>query len=171
MNADNSRTLIFYTTGGLVIALVTSAFAGGLYLALSLGFEVFSKGQLLALIFTLCSIATALSLLTWPTPIRIGSSCGIIYIMRRSDGILKFGKSRRLKKRLKAHRNDYKSKFDIAACWVVPNSFHYEQLALRMTQEFTHSEIGRKELRKMTKPELNRFILQFTSRVQRGLNQ
>ena len=27
MNADNSRTLIFYTTGGLVILLVTSAFA------------------------------------------------------------------------------------------------------------------------------------------------
>lgn len=169
MSMDKSRTLIFYTTGGLVILLVT--FVGGLYLALSFSFGIFSKGQLLALIFTLCSLATALSLMTYPTTIRIGSNCGIIYIMRREDGILKFGKSRRLKKRLKAHRNDYKSHFDIISSWVVPDMDRFEAIALSLTKDYFYPEAQRRELRQMTEAQLTQFILDFTDNVQRGFSQ
>jgi predicted GIY-YIG superfamily endonuclease len=104
-------------------------------------------------------------------PVRSKRNHEIIYVLRRADGILKFGRTNNLKKRIVSHQIDYRSKFDIAASWVVTSPFAYEQLALRMTNEFSYFEAGRKELRKMTQKELNDFIVSFTNKVQREYNQ
>ena len=164
---NKSRILIFRLTGGLV--LVLAAFAG-FNLAIVFSQDVLSQGQLAALVFTLFPIAGLLSLLTAEGQKLIGSrpSCGVIYIMRRDDGVLKFGKTRRLRNRLKAHRRDYRAGFEVTSTWVVPDIDRFEELALSLTGAHAYHEAQRKELRRMSDSELTTFILEFTNRVQRG---
>ena len=96
---------------------------------------------------------------------------GVIYIIRRSDGILKFGKTYNLRTRVALHRSDYRTNFDVLASWVVPFLDDYERLALRMTQDYHFSEGRRRELRSMSDSELSEFILSFTNKVQNGFKK
>jgi hypothetical protein len=96
---------------------------------------------------------------------------GIVYILRRNDGILKLGKTLDLRTRVALHRSDYKTNFDVLASWVVPSLDDYERLALRMTQDYQFSEGKRRELRSMSDKELSEFILSFTTRVQNGFKK
>lgn len=95
-------------------------------------------------------------------------SLGVIYIIRREDGVLKIGKTTSLKDRISKHQADYRSRFNIVSSWVVPDMGEYERLALRLSSSFHYSENNRRELRRMSEAELNRFILDFTNRVQKG---
>lgn len=96
---------------------------------------------------------------------------GVIYILRRSDGVLKFGKTYNLRNRLSQHRSDYKQGFMVTASWVVSDLSTFEGMALDMTRRYQYSEDNRRELRKMTDAQLNEFMLNFTSKVQGRLNQ
>lgn len=96
---------------------------------------------------------------------------GIIYIMRREDGILKFGKAMRLLDRYQAHKKDYQAHFEIVSSWVVPHVDNFERLALSLSEQYNYSEGNRRELRKMTDSELTNFILEFTNKVERGWRQ
>lgn len=100
--------------------------------------------------------------------VRPDSSCGVIYIMRRSDGVLKFGKAHRLSERLRQHQNDYQTDFHVISSWVVPDVDDFETVALSLTKRYKHKEGHRRELRQMSESELNKFILEFTSRVYKG---
>ena len=167
---NKSRALIFRLTGSLV--LVFAAFAG-FNLAVVFSQHVLSQGQLAALIFTLFPIAGLLSLLTAEGQKLIGSrpGCGVIYIMRRDDGVLKFGKTHHLKKRLKAHRRDYRAGFEVVSTWIVPDTDRFEELALSLTGAHAYHEARRKELRQMSDSELTDFILEFTNKVHGGWMQ
>lgn len=100
--------------------------------------------------------------------VRPDSSCGVIYIMRRSDGVLKFGKARSLIGRLRAHEKDYQAEFYVISSWVVPDADDFETVALSLTRRYQYKEGQRRELRQMSESELNKFILEFTNRVYKG---
>lgn len=93
---------------------------------------------------------------------------GVIYILRRDDGILKFGKTRNLQGRLVAHKADYKAGFKIVNSWVVPDLSQFETVALNLTQKYHYHEGNRRELRQIPDVELNQFVLDFTGRVYQG---
>lgn len=96
---------------------------------------------------------------------------GIIYVMRRSDGILKFGKTKYVRNRIAAHRRDYATDFNVVAAWVVPDLHSYETYALNITRRYHYSEGNRKELRKMTDNQLSSFIMTFTEKVHNGFKK
>lgn len=103
-------------------------------------------------------------------PARPRPVYGTIYIIRRDDGVLKFGKAVDLRVRLRTHNKDYGSKFNVIASWIVPNVDRYERIILQMSERHHFSEGKRKELRQMTDSELSRIILEFTEKVQKGFN-
>lgn len=90
---------------------------------------------------------------------------GVIYIMRRSDGILKFGKTINLSTRHSAHEKDYESNFAIVGSWIVSNIDKLEKIALSKTTRYSYKEDNRKELRLMDDVELTRFMIAFTDIV------
>lgn len=96
---------------------------------------------------------------------------GVIYVMRRSDGILKFGKTLDLRQRVQSHRKDYRMSFETVAAWVVPDTDRYESAALLMTSKYAYSEGNRRELRQMSEAELNQFVLDFTEKVYYGFKK
>lgn len=100
-------------------------------------------------------------------PIRYG----VIYVMKRSDGVYKIGKTHYLRNRLQSHRIDYGQGFDVVASWVVPDADRYERVALDLTSKYHFSEDRRKELRQMDATELNNFVLTFTERVYDGFKK
>lgn len=172
--------------------LVFFSFSVGLHLALALSFDAFSKGQLLFLSLALSSAAALINFVTVKDPpiiktvtvevekiiemekrvfVRPDSSCGVIYIMRRSDGILKLGKAQHLADRLRAHRKDYRTDFDVISSWVVPNVDDFESKALSLTKRYFYREGQRRELRQMSESELTQFILEFTNKVYQGWTQ
>lgn len=162
--------------------LIFFSFFVGTHLVIALSFDAFSEPQLVFLALTLCfSLALVNIALMKDKTIAAGkekrvfvrpdSSCGIIYIMRRSDGILKFGKAQHLADRLRAHRKDYQADFDIVSSWVVPDVEYFEAMALSLTGRYFYREAQRRELRQMSEYELTRFILEFTNRVYRGWTQ
>jgi hypothetical protein len=95
-------------------------------------------------------------------------NCGAIYIMRRSDGILKFGKAKNLAIRLGEHRRDYQAHFDVVSSWIVPDMDRFESMALFLTRDYFYQEAHRRELRQMTEAQLTQFILEFTNKVHGG---
>ena len=100
--------------------------------------------------------------------VRPDSGCGVIYIMRRSDGVLKFGKAHRLQERLRQHQKDYQADFHVISSWVVPDVDGFETIALSLTKNYQHKEGQRRELRQMSESELNKFVLDFTNKVYQG---
>lgn len=98
-------------------------------------------------------------------------SYGVIYVLKRSDGVLKFGKTVDLRTRIAAHRSDYEQGFVAVAAWIVPDPSSYERAALSMTERYAYYEGNRRELRIMSDYELSEFILEFTSRVQNGFSK
>lgn len=100
-----------------------------------------------------------------------GSNCGTIYIMRRGDGVLKFGKARHLGDRLRAHRKDYQADFNIVSSWIVPDMDRFEAMALSLTNRYFYQEDQRRELRLMSDSQLTQFILEFTDKVHKGWTQ
>lgn len=93
---------------------------------------------------------------------------GIIYIMRRSDGILKFGKTQNLRRRFKNHCKDYEQGFGLVTSWIVPDLEKYEKDILRMSEDYHYSEGARLELRQMAEDQLTELIFVFTDKVHRG---
>jgi hypothetical protein len=103
--------------------------------------------------------------------IRPANSYGIVYIMRRDDGVLKVGRTVSLRHRLNSHVLDYERHFSMVASWVVPDATVYESIALKMTADFAYTESRRKELRQMTEAELSKFVLEFTEGVFNGFKK
>lgn len=103
-----------------------------------------------------------------PAPPKDTTRFGVIYIMRRSDGVLKFGKAQHLAGRLRAHRKDYQTNFDVISSWVVPDVDDFEAKALSLTKHYFYQEGQRRELRQMSESELTQFILEFTNKVYQG---
>lgn len=111
------------------------------------------------------------SLFNYPAIDRVKSietKHGIIYIMRRQDGILKFGKTQNLRRRFKNHCKDYEQGFSLVTSWIVPDLEKYEKDILRMSQAHRHEESTRLELRRMTDNQLTELIFNFTDKVYRG---
>ena len=106
-----------------------------------------------------------------PTPSKDTALFGIIYILRRDDGGLKFGKPRDLKSRIVAHQTDYQAGFKVVNSWVVPRLNQFELIALELTKKYQYHEGNRKELRQISDIELNRFILDFTGKVYQAWKQ
>lgn len=93
---------------------------------------------------------------------------GFIYIMRRSDGVYKFGKSVNPIKRQAEHSGDYEKGFEIIRLFAVSNMTVFEQLALKMTIQYSYrKEQGRKELRRMTKRQVGAFTVEFESVIRK----
>jgi hypothetical protein len=156
----------------------------GFYLAVALSFDPLSKGQtffLMLISVFIPGLINAVMIKVYPTVktieitkeilVKPNSGCGTIYIIRRSDGILKFGKAQRLSSRITEHQRDYKSKFNAVASWVVPDMDCFESLALSLTKRYSYREGNRRELREMSQEELSKFILTFTDKVQGGWMQ
>ena len=93
--------------------------------------------------------------------LQIGTSPGFIYIMRRSDGIYKLGRSDNPNKRLRQHQSDYGMKLELVKRFVVPDVYQFEKLALRLSSNYSYTEPGRVELRQMTTTEADEFIAKF----------
>jgi predicted GIY-YIG superfamily endonuclease len=103
-----------------------------------------------------------------PPPPKPVVGPGFIYVMRRADGVYKIGRSTDPTARLSEHIQDYKQEFKLIEWFPVSDMAVYEQLALRMTRQYAYrKEAGRKELRKMTKHQLNQFVVEF-KRMIRG---
>lgn len=97
---------------------------------------------------------------------------GFIYIMRRDDGIYKFGRSVDPLKRRSEHIEEYRRNFEIIRLFAVPNMIAFEQLALRMTGSYAYrKEQGRKELRKIPRRQLVAFILEFEKVIKKATLQ
>lgn len=140
----------------------------------------------IALLFAVGICTSALSLSDKSARVRMASvsvsqpivvkthtakSCGIVYVMKRNDGVLKIGRTRSLRNRLQDHCADYEATFEVIAAWVVPNAESYEYYALRVTDRYAYSEGNRRELRQMTDAELSNFIMDFTERVYYGFKK
>jgi len=98
-------------------------------------------------------------------------SCGVVYVLKRNDGILKIGRTRNLRNRIQAHNADYGATFDPVTAWVVPDAESYEHQALGLTSRYAYCEGNRRELRRMSESELSQFILDFTDGVYRGFKK
>lgn len=99
-------------------------------------------------------------------------SPGFIYIMRRSDGVYKFGKSTDPIRRQVEHIEDYEKGFEIIKLFAVSNMTVFEQLALRMTKQyFYRKEQGRKELRRMSRQQVADFIKEFERAIEREITK
>lgn len=96
---------------------------------------------------------------------------GVIYILRRSDEILKFGKTISMRSRISAHNKDYQMTFTLVTAWFVSDIDKYETLILRATSKYAYREGNRKELRDMSDQDLQDFILSFTEVVQKSFRE
>lgn len=157
------------------------SFLGGMYLAVSLQypFTPATVAVLSSFVFGIASILLLEGLSKRTKKIIIpeiailenyipNRNYEIVYILRRSDGVLKFGRTNNLSHRIGTHRGNYRMQFHAIASWIVPNSITYERIALKMTRKFAYTEGSRKELRQMTDEELSEFILTFTKKLQKG---
>lgn len=93
---------------------------------------------------------------------------GIIYIMRREDGVLKFGKTQNLRRRFKDHCKNYEAGFNLVTSWAVPELDKFEKDILVMSEPYKYIEGQRQELRQMTDQQLTELIFNFTDKVHRG---
>jgi predicted GIY-YIG superfamily endonuclease len=94
--------------------------------------------------------------------LHITTDPGFIYIMRRSDGIYKIGRTTNTNHRLSQHATDYGMDFELVKRFVVPDAIEFEKLALSMTANYRHLEDNRLELRRMPKRQVNEFVSEFT---------
>jgi hypothetical protein len=90
---------------------------------------------------------------------------GFVYLLRRSDGILKIGCTIDLSARIVALRRDYETGFALVRAWAVRDRYTSERIALEMTKQFHYSEGRRLELRKMNRLQVKSFIRSFTGRI------
>jgi hypothetical protein len=93
---------------------------------------------------------------------------GFIYLIRRSDGVMKLGCTNDLDRRIQFHETDYGMEFEIVRAWLVPDKSLYEIKALGLTGKFQYVEDDRKELRQMSDGDLARFIMTFDNVVEAG---
>jgi len=103
--------------------------------------------------------------------IKQNPPCEVIYIMKRQDGVLKFGKTISVENRVREHMVDYKMGFRILSAWVVFPPKIYEKIALDMTKQYVYKEGTRKELRKMDDGQISKFIADFTTLIQIDYNK
>jgi len=93
--------------------------------------------------------------------IEVGTSPGFIYVMKRSDGIYKLGRSGNPGKRQKEHASDYGQEFEIVKRFAVPDTKALERVALQLTAQYHYSEASRNELRRMDDSEIRDFLEKF----------
>lgn len=86
---------------------------------------------------------------------------GYIYVMRREDGILKFGRAIKILQRLHDHEKDYNQKFYITRSFFAPDMILFEHIALSITDLCFHTEGNRRELRQMSGNQFNIFVQRF----------
>ncbi len=92
------------------------------------------------------------------------SKPGFIYLIKREeDGIYKIGKTINPSARIGTHIRDYESDFSIVAMFAVPNTSTFEQVALGMTSHLFYREQKRRELRQMSKSDVDTFMSEFQS--------
>jgi predicted GIY-YIG superfamily endonuclease len=102
-------------------------------------------------------------------PVTIDLGPGFVYVMRRTDGIYKLGRAIDPLQRLQDHQSTYKQDFKLVRCFAVPDMVAFERAALSMTKLYAYKkEVGRKELRKMTKKQLHHFLMEFGELVSIG---
>jgi hypothetical protein len=107
------------------------------------------------------TISTTTVLLPQLQEIEVGTSPGFIYVMKRSDGIYKLGRSGNPGKRQKEHTSDYGQEFEIVKRFAVPDTKALERVALQLTVQYHYSEANRNELRKMGDSEIQDFLEKF----------
>lgn len=95
------------------------------------------------------------------TNIEVGTEPGFIYVMKRSDGIYKLGRSNNPTKRQGQHASDYGKEFEIVKRFVVPDTKALERVALQLTTQYRYIEGNRNELRLMSETEIEDFIKEF----------
>ncbi len=86
---------------------------------------------------------------------------GYIYVMKREDGILKFGRAIKVFQRLHDHEKDYNQKFHITRSFFTPDMMLFEHIALSITDSYSYTEGNRRELRQMSENQLSIFIQRF----------
>lgn len=89
------------------------------------------------------------------------NQAGFVYVMRRADGIYKIGHSGDVERRLSEHRGSYAAEFRLVKRFVAPDKIAFEKLALAMTKDYHHHEVGRTELRRMSDMEMEQFLAEF----------
>lgn len=105
-----------------------------------------------------------------PPTIDLGP--GFIYVMRRRDGIYKFGRAIDPNQRLLDHQETYKQDFRLIRWFAVSDMVAFERLALTMTKPYIYKkEAGRRELRRMTKAQLSSFLIGFEQLVKGDIKQ
>jgi predicted GIY-YIG superfamily endonuclease len=102
--------------------------------------------------------------------LKIQTNPGYIYIMRRSDGIYKIGRTDDTGRRLSQHKADYGMNFDLARRFVVSDTLAFERLALSITEKYRHKEPGRAELRKMSNGQFRGFVRVFAEYCRQGIS-
>lgn len=93
---------------------------------------------------------------------EIKENPGFIYILRRSDGIIKIGKSYRVEGRMIQLEKEYKKGVSLLKRFTVEDVTLYEKLALSMTRDYIYDDEEGRELRKMSEKEVSKFIEKFS---------
>jgi len=89
-------------------------------------------------------------------------SPGFIYLIKRSDGVYKIGKTINVPERISSHASDYRMSFEIIKVWCVPDYGTAERIALTLTKSHSLREGNRNELRQMTDIDTVAFIETFS---------
>ena len=86
---------------------------------------------------------------------------GFIYVMRRSDGIYKIGRTNSTVRRITELITDYRKQFVLVKRFTVPDTIAFETIALQLTFAYRYDEQHRTELRMLTGSQLTEFLLVF----------
>jgi predicted GIY-YIG superfamily endonuclease len=157
-----------FSEGWLMFFLISILFAIGLIQALFIKQE--PKIKTIEKIVEIEKVVAIKEFIEVPVQPSPNKKLGIIYVLRRKDGIIKIGKTYNLRERLSQHKSDYGQEFGVIASWIVPRLSFFESMAIEMTKIYYYQEGNRQELRQMSEEQLSNFVLDFTSKVQRGFN-